>query len=114
MTPYNLQKMLILINITHKEGTHISSATATHAKQKDMHSGDHFGIAAVSTTCVLVVHCVSGTSRDGWRGFTTARIVTHFAFTYQALTVQSVSEDDRWQWERLFIALSSEPVRCYH
>lgn len=51
-------KKFILINIVHRIHTNLQCYHSAHKTQnknpKNMHSGGHFGIAAVSTTDVLV------------------------------------------------------------
>lgn len=70
-----------------------------------MHSGEHCGIAAVSTadtqpSFILTAPCHMSLGTGGvggaWGGVA-QRIVTRLLFTSRVLTAQSVSEDGRWR-----------------
>lgn len=80
------QKKFILINIRHTENTQIFSATATHrthTKQTKKHafrwslwhcSSQHSRRTFASETPLCNVFL---STAEGWRGFTTTRIMTH-------------------------------------
>lgn len=74
-----------------------------NTKSKNMHSGDHFGIAAVSTTDVLLLsetvlcNASLATAETGNAGTHNDKSRDSLASTYKVLTAQSVSENDRWQ-----------------
>lgn len=125
VTPYNRQKYLFSWT-SYIHDTHKSSVLPQHTententKSKNMHSKVitlALQQSALHTYFCLLKHhcamCFSAQQREV-AGIHSYKNRDSLAFTYKVLTVQSVSENDRWQWERFIIALSSEPVGCYH
>lgn len=121
VTPYNHQKSLFSL-ISYVQNTHKYSLLPQHTLNTNPKTCIQVITLALQQSaqqtyfCLLKHHCVQcfSAQQRGVAGIHNYKNRDSLAFTYKVLTVQSISENDRWQWERFIIALSSEPVGCYH
>lgn len=117
---------VFLINIIDTEYIEISGTTGIHRKHRNHKSKQKHAFRWSLWHCSsqhrrtrffapLTAPCHMFLSA-GARGGFTQRIVTHLRFffvfflTYRVLTAQSVSENDRWQWESSAAALPGVPT----
>lgn len=100
--------MFILMNIIHTGYTQIFSATATQRKHRKHKIQKHaFKVITLALQqsalhtyfCLLKHHCALcfSAQRREVAGTHNYKNRDSLAFTYKVLTVQSVSENDRWQ-----------------